>query len=117
MLYGMTQRNLLSRFVREIDPKYLDMQKDNSFANVKNAFTQQTSKPSYNFGNYTKPQEKKPAVNLYQTGDRIKHLTFGEGTILSVIPMSADYMYEIAFDTVGTKKLMATYVSKLMKKI
>ena len=44
-------------------------------------------------------------------------MTFGEGTVLNVSPMGADHMYEIAFDNVGTKKLMANYVSKLMNKI
>ena len=54
---------------------------------------------------------------MYSIGDRVRHFTFGEGTLLSITPMSNDYMYEIAFDNVGTKKLMATYVNKLLKKI
>ena len=115
MLYGMTQRNPLSRFVREIDPQYLDMQKDNTFANMRNAFAK-PSAPKYDFNNYTKAEKKAPIV-AFNIGDRIKHITFGEGDIINVIPMSTDYMYEIAFDNVGTKKLMASYVSKLMKKI
>jgi len=115
MLYGMTQRNPLSRFVREIDPQYLDVQKDNTFANMKNAFTRPNA-PKYDFNNYTRAEKKAPIV-AFNIGDRIKHITFGEGDIINVIPMSTDYMYEIAFDNVGTKKLMASYVSKLMKKI
>ena len=115
MLYGMTQRNLLSRFVREIDPQYLDIQKDNAFANMRSNFAKQTA-PKYDFNNYAKKEKKAPLV-AFQIGDRISHMTFGQGVILNVIPMSTDYMYEIAFDNVGTKKLMASYVSKLMKKI
>ncbi len=115
MLYGMTQRNLLSRFVREIDPEYLDVQKDNAFAQARSTFAS-TQAPKYNFNNYAKAQ-KKEVVNIFNAGDRVSHLTFGEGVVLNVIPMSTDYMYEIAFDNVGTKKLMASYVSKLMKKL
>ncbi len=115
MLYGMTQRNPLSRFVREIDPQYLDVQKDTTFANMKNSFAK-PSAPKYDFNNYTRAEKKAPIV-AFNIGDRIKHITFGEGDIINVIPMSTDYMYEIAFDNVGTKKLMASYVSKLMKKI
>ena len=115
MLYGMTQRNMLSRFVREIDPQYLDIQKDNTFANMRNSFAMPNA-PKYDFNNYTRTEKKAPVI-AFNVGDRIKHMTFGEGIILSVIPMSSDFMYEIAFDTVGTKKLMASYVSKLMKKI
>ena len=39
----------------------------------------------------------------------MRHQTFGEGTVLSVKPMGADVLYEIAFESAGTKKLMATY--------
>ena len=115
MLYGMTQRNMLSRFVREIDPLYVDVQKDNTFANMRNAFAK-PSAPKHDFNNYAKTVKKAPTVT-FQIGDRINHITFGQGDIINVIPMSTDYMYEIAFDNVGTKKLMASYVSKLMKKI
>ena len=45
----------------------------------------------------------------FRAGDRVRHATFGEGDVLSVKPMGADVLYEIAFDRVGTKKLMATY--------
>ena len=41
-------------------------------------------------------------------------MAFGEGTVLSAKAMGADILYEIAFDKVGTKKLMATY-AKLTK--
>ena len=47
-------------------------------------------------------------------GDRVRHMTFGEGEILSSRPMGADTLYEVMFDKVGTKKLMATY-AKLKK--
>ena len=45
----------------------------------------------------------------FKAGDRVSHMTFGEGEIISVRPMGADVLYEIVFDRVGTKKLMATY--------
>ena len=45
----------------------------------------------------------------FAAGDRVRHMTFGEGEIISVKPMGADTLYEIMFDSVGMKKLMATY--------
>lgn len=45
----------------------------------------------------------------FSEGDRVTHATFGDGTVLSAKPMGSDIMYEINFDMVGTKKLMATY--------
>ncbi len=53
--------------------------------------------------------KKATPVAAFKAGDRVRHMNFGEGEILSVRPMGADILYEIAFDTVGTKKLMATY--------
>ncbi|MBQ8432452.1 MAG: UvrD-helicase domain-containing protein [Clostridia bacterium] len=60
--------------------------------------------------------EKTPraVAATFVPGDRVKHLTFGTGEVLSVKPMGADVLYEIMFDKVGTKKLMATY-AKLKK--
>ncbi|MBE6590313.1 MAG: ATP-dependent DNA helicase PcrA [Ruminococcaceae bacterium] len=65
----------------------------------------------------TRPQQapKKSAVSpAFAPGDRVRHMTFGVGEILSVKPMGADTLYEIAFERVGTKKLMGTY-AKLTK--
>ena len=114
MLYGMTQRNPLSRFVREIDPKYLDIQKERTFGGT---FTPRQEAPKQSSFADSFKRAEKPKIVPFEIGDRINHFTFGEGVVLNVIPMSSDFMYEIAFDRVGTKKLMATYVAKLMKKI
>lgn len=111
MLYGSTRRSPLSRFVREIDPQYLDIQRERP-----NVSTFTARQQSIDYGqSFRKPQPQK--IVPFEIGDRVQHFTFGEGVVLNVIPMSGDYMYEIAFDKVGTKKLMATYVAKLMKKL
>ena len=47
----------------------------------------------------------------------VRHKTFGEGLVLTVLPMGNDAMLEIAFDGVGTKKLMANTASVHMTKI
>ena len=117
MLYGMTQRNPLSRFVREIDPMYLDIKKEKLSSYGGFEPTQRPKPQNLNsfFTQSKKPE--KPKIVPYGIGDRVKHFTFGEGTVMNVTPMSNDFMYEIMFDNVGTKKLMATYVAKLMNKI
>ncbi|MDP4152629.1 MAG: 3'-5' exonuclease [Bacillota bacterium] len=50
----------------------------------------------------------------YQAGDIVIHSTFGQGTVISIKQMAGDAMVEVAFDTVGTKKLMANF-AKLKK--
>ena len=50
----------------------------------------------------------------FAPGDRVRHMTFGDGEVLSVTPMSNDTLYEVMFDRVGTKRLMSNY-AKLKK--
>ena len=52
-----------------------------------------------------KPAASAPLLQL-SSGDQIHHKTFGDGLVISVIPMGGDALLEVAFDTVGTKKLM-----------
>ena len=52
-----------------------------------------------------KPAASEPLLQL-SSGDQIHHKTFGDGLVISVTPMGGDALLEVAFDTVGTKKLM-----------
>ena len=42
------------------------------------------------------------------------HRVFGPGLITKVTPMGGDHMVEVAFDRVGTKRIMAAF-AKLTK--
>jgi len=66
---------------------------------------------------YTAPAA--PAANLpsFQKGDMVEHKAFGKGMVLSVQKMGGDALLEIAFDNVGTKKLMLKAAAQHMKKI
>ena len=58
------------------------------------------------------------AVSLdLHKGDMVQHTAFGRGMVLSVIKMGGDALLEIAFDQIGTKKLMAKTASSHMKKL
>ena len=50
-------------------------------------------------------------------GDMVQHTAFGRGLVLSVIKMGGDALLEIAFDQIGTKKLMAKTASAHMKRL
>ena len=50
-------------------------------------------------------------------GDRVNHKTFGDGTVNSVTPMGGDALIEVAFDTLGTKKLMLKTAGVHMTKL
>ena len=47
----------------------------------------------------------KPTLQL-SAGDQVNHKTFGDGMVISVTPMGGDALIEVAFEQVGTKKLM-----------
>ena len=42
-----------------------------------------------------------------KAGDAVIHKKFGSGVILSAVPLGNDLLLEVAFETCGTKKLMA----------
>ena len=50
-------------------------------------------------------------------GDMVQHTAFGRGLVLSVLKMGGDALLEIAFDQIGTKKLMAKTASAHMKRL
>ena len=61
-----------------------------------------------------------PAASSYlevNKGDMVQHAAFGRGMVLSVMKMGGDALLEIAFDQIGTKKLMAKTASSYMKKL
>lgn len=121
MLFGQTQRNITSRFMREIGSELMEKhdnaaamrsqmsENDNSVTEVHSTtLQQQLARNKLHAG--TAPKE---AVT-YTAGEKVLHNVFGEGTILSVKKMANDSMLEIAFDKVGTKKIMANF-AKLKK--
>ena len=59
----------------------------------------------------------KPKALDLSKGDMVYHTAFGRGMVLSVLKMGGDALWEIAFDQIGTKKLMANTASAHMKKL
>ena len=50
-------------------------------------------------------------------GDMVRHASFGRGMVLSVRKMGNDALVEVAFDQVGTKKLMLRAAGAHMEKL
>ena len=119
LMYGRTQYNMPSRFIAEIPEKDKDEEKPAPKIRFRTEFGEKTRRITIS-NQLTKPSSVSSGVgkthsgDVFAAGDRVRHLSFGTGTVLSVREMGADLLYEIAFDTVGTKKLMATY-AKLKK--
>ena len=64
----------------------------------------------------TSSAPKAPSLELNK-GDMITHTAFGKGMVLSVMKMGGDALLEIAFDQIGTKRLMAKAATPHMKKL
>ena len=85
-------------------------------------------KPLNEFGTKTKAKETfkaKPfetksfgtaqATTLdYGVGDRVRHMKFGEGTVLEITAGGRDFEVKVDFDDVGVKKMFAGF-AKLKK--
>lgn len=118
MLYGSTRYNPPSRFFEEIPKELVEMKNKTvrkisptsgkgSFASPRK--TAGSSHPLEMAGMSGKPTAKD--TKEYRIGDVVRHKVFGKGMILSVSPMGNDRLLEIAFDQVGTKKIMANYAN------
>lgn len=115
LLYGSTQRNKLSRFVGEIPVRDIESVDHTLHTEP----VQQQKKPArtgYLQKETRHAQVEKIAARIaaahtetFAAGDRIRHKVFGEGTVISARAMGNDCLLEIAFDTVGTKKIMANF--------
>ena len=119
MLYGRTQFNPESRFLKEIPEELIERERSPYDRPKKPLYSSSESVQTRPADTLTiSPIVKKTAPSVAKEvlspGDRVFHATFGEGDLISVKRMGADWLYEVVFDKVGTKKLMATY-AKLKK--
>ena len=112
MLFGQTQRNRPSRFVGEI-PEELKSIEDETVT----VRQERPAKPGRTRIDYSQSRRigvstgggASAATPSYAVGTRVSHKVFGEGMIVSAKPMGNDTLLEIAFDRVGTKKIMQNF--------
>ena len=131
MLYGRTSAALPSRFLREI-PEECIIRKGGYRRSQESSFGYDSGYSSYpghaSYANSArKPQPKRMESAMLSSaktvcldlnqGDMVLHAAFGKGMVLSVMKMGGDALLEIAFDDIGTKKLMAKTASAHMKKL
>ena len=128
MLYGRTSAALPSRFLKEI-PESCIVRKgavrrvqepargyDSGFSQIPN-YGGTTKKPQPKHMSSSVASNQKATYLELNQGDMVMHAAFGRGLVLSVMKMSGDALLEIAFDDIGTKKLMAKTASAHMKKL
>ena len=115
MLFGSTTRNRSSRFLEEI-PGELTDRKDLT-VHTYTPYQPQTKQvpAAFSVEPAGRPAKAAPAAIDFKVGDTVSHRVFGNGMVVSMTPMANDVLVEVAFDKVGTKKIMANFAR--LKKI
>ncbi|MBR7042076.1 MAG: ATP-binding domain-containing protein, partial [Bacilli bacterium] len=95
MLFGNTQINMPSRFMDEIDPKYLEV--ENNRTGIIDKMV-----------NFVKEEKFRTEDVNYNTGDHVMHDEYGEGVVIStdgsIVTIAFPHPY-------GIKKMMAKHKS------
>ena len=116
MINGETRFFQLSRFAKEIPNQLIEqhlLERKNQEVKKKEPpilrsvshIARPSTKPS--FGKEFKIEK---AGHLeYIIGDRVKHMKFGEGTVLTIEDGERDYTITVEFDQFGIKKMMAGF--------
>lgn len=138
MLFGRTSANLPSRFVQEIPTEHLqvggrvrqprrEIIQDNDWSTEERisqipqpASRSRTPRPSGTRAApaaYRQPTPKAQPLMQLKKGEMVRHSAFGTGMVLSIQPMGGDALIEVAFDNVGTKRMMLKAAAQFMVKL
>ena len=130
-LYGRTTPAMASRFLNEIpegnmewiskpEPRPQPTRWDDWSEDGPVTYTQVAptapKKPMAEAGGLRKTAPAAAPLLQLQAGESVTHDAFGKGMVLSVRPMGNDALIEVAFDKVGTKKLMLKAAGSHLKK-
>ena len=112
----------MSRFLMEIPAELtetgnsfaqeMEMPVQNTYSQAKQAFKSK----AFSAGNPAKQFSVVKGKGLdYVTGDRVRHMKFGDGVVTGITEGGRDYEVTVDFDTAGTKKMFASFAR--LKKI
>lgn len=105
MVFGSTKYNPPSRFLTELPPDCChSLVKPSKPVRRQNDYKQPEKKINRGF---TLSEKIKTERENFIIGEEVVHRVFGKGMIVSLKPMGNDILMEIAFEKVGTKKIMA----------
>lgn len=145
MLFGRTNANRMSRFISEIPSEYLEKSgrsrydEEREYGGSWQDYSDQSRETAYAASRYgvqhtaERKESRRPAFERtsigrtprtagqisidFRKGEMVTHNAFGQGMIISITPMGGDALMEIAFDNVGTKRLMYKSASTHLKKV
>ncbi len=116
-IYGRTTVNVPSRFLREVPEEYTESLNEKKAARPEFSRERREDGTKNFWAQLYQSPEKKVDTGAsvdFKVGDVVQHRKFGRGIVLSAQSFGKDMRLEIAFDSVGTKQLMAIF-AKLEK--
>lgn len=143
MLFGRTSSNRPSRFVGEIPEEWVNRSGRSLYDSGDGndwGYSQSRPTPGYRGGEsyggervarpnavsiprptqpsrtVIRPTAPAAVLPAFNKGDMVTHKAFGKGLVISVQKMGGDALLEIAFDNVGTKRLMLKAAAVHMQK-
>lgn len=131
MLYGHTTYAHPSQFLMEL-PDSCIMGRPKPRPQTEFTYVPQRPNLYGDYVSYTPPRPSKPKERPHpasgmtakknapidlRKGDMVQHNAFGRGMVISVVHMGNDALLEIAFDDIGTKRLMANTAMTHMRKL
>ena len=119
MINGDFRRSNVSRFIKEIPKELLDMGggRERIFEENRTPAFRPVRREPVAFGAgipIKKGADKVKKKPDYDTGDRVMHFKYGEGTVLSISDGGRDYEVTVEFDSLGVRKMFAGF-AKLKK--
>ena len=115
-VFGKTSRNRPSRFISEIPTEFVKSERVEHTRTSISAAKKNRPKPTYDVERTITPTTAKSSSATFKVGDKINHKIFGPGLIVSATKTASDMLLEVSFEKVGTKKLMANFLSNSLKK-
>ena len=102
IIFGATKFNLPSRFLNELPAEGYETRVPPKKPIKQKPVVKNTTGFGAEFG-----YQPKKLTDTFMVGEQVTHRVFGKGMIVSLKPMGNDTLMEIAFEKVGTKKIMA----------
>ena len=112
-IFGQTTYQRPSRFIDEIDTNQVKNE-SKAAKTIVNNYVQPAKQKLNSFKPITIETPQPADTNDYAQGDVVYHNKFGRGIVLNAKKYGKDTLVEVAFDSVGTKQLMANF-AKLKK--
>ncbi|OFN11594.1 MULTISPECIES: 3'-5' exonuclease, partial [Staphylococcus] len=106
MLFGRSQANLPSRFLKEIPEELLETPAKSKRQTIT---SKSTTSSKRGFSKRTTSTKKQVSASDWKVGDKVTHKSWGEGMVSNVSEKNGSVELDIIFKSEGPKRLLAQF--------